>query len=43
MTHSHPDPLPPVGEGMSLASAQRIVVKIGSALVVDADEAAPRA
>jgi glutamate 5-kinase len=43
MTHSHPSPPPRAGEGISFASAQRIVVKIGSALVVDGDEAAPRA
>ncbi len=46
---SPPPPVPlPRGEGEdlavipSLASAQRVVVKIGSALVVDPDEAAPR-
>jgi glutamate 5-kinase len=43
MMHSHPNPLSRVGEGLSFASAQRIVVKIGSSLVVDGDDAAPRA
>lgn len=43
MSHQHPEPLQHEGEVISFASAQRIVVKIGSALVVDADEAVPRA
>jgi len=41
MQHSHPDPLPQATEGM-FGTARRLVVKIGSALVVDSDEAAPR-
>jgi len=41
MQHLHPDPAPHAGAGI-LASARRLVVKIGSALVVDSDEAAPR-
>ena len=42
MSHSHPDPASLAGAAISFASAQRIVVKIGSSLVVDADEAVPR-
>jgi glutamate 5-kinase len=40
-----PAPAPPLGPplGPSLASARRVVVKIGSALVVDEQDAAPRA
>ena len=41
MQHPHPDPAPHAGAGI-LTSARRLVVKIGSALVVDSDEAAPR-
>ncbi len=44
--YPHPDPLPRAGEGTSLpslASAHRLVVKIGSAMVVDPDTAGPRA
>ncbi|HUB11159.1 MAG TPA: glutamate 5-kinase [Acetobacteraceae bacterium] len=42
MQHPLPDPPPQTGEGVFRA-ARRLVVKIGSALVVDADDAAPRA
>ncbi|HUN44033.1 MAG TPA: glutamate 5-kinase [Acetobacteraceae bacterium] len=41
MQHPHPNPTPQAGEGI-IGGARRLVVKIGSALVVDADEAAPR-
>ena len=47
MQHPHPDlgplrgPSPQAGEGI-LSTARRLVIKIGSALVVDPDEAAPR-
>ncbi|HUB45570.1 MAG TPA: glutamate 5-kinase [Acetobacteraceae bacterium] len=41
MQHPHPNPSPQAGKGI-LDSSRRLVVKIGSALVVDPDEAAPR-
>lgn len=43
MSHSPPDLAAHGERGISVAAAQRVVVKIGSALVVDAEEAAPRA
>ena len=41
MSHPQPDDPPQAADGL-LRSARRLVVKIGSALVVDQDEAAPR-